>query len=64
MAVQTYQAAQLTAAFVGTILGGKVPSLYDAFPGLFREEAEKDAVEQAKAQMMAYAQLWNDRRNK
>ena len=57
-----YKQAQLTALFICSALGGKPPTLYQAFPGLFDEEEKEYNTLKAEEQMMQYAKLWNAKR--
>ena len=53
----------LTASFIGSAMaGGKAPSLFEAFPELFKEEKEEQELSAFKSQMLTYASLWNAKR--
>ena len=55
-----YTQAMLTASFVGSAFaGGKAPTLFEAFPDLFEEEAEAEKLDKIRSQMLTYASLWN-----
>lgn len=55
-----YRSAMLTASFMSTMLGNKkVPSLFEAFPDIFKEEYEDEQWKRQQAQFLAYAEQWN-----
>ena len=41
--------------------GGTLPSLYEVYPELFKNEAEQDRVNKSVANFMAFANSWNNR---
>lgn len=63
-----YRQAGLTAEFVSLMFGGKnAPTLFDAFPGLFKDEEKQYQQNQDKVyeqQMLAWAESWNARLKK
>ena len=70
-AMNTYRLAMLTASFISAgTLGGKAPSFEEAFPELQETQPEKKEpvmdmkTKKFQAEMMAYAQLWNDKRKR
>ena len=64
-AAMNWKLAVLTSACVGGILSGKkLPTLYDSYPELFKEEAEEAHWKAFQAQMLQYSTLWNSQNAK
>ena len=51
--------------FIASVLsdGNKPPTLYESYPEIFKEEAEEEKWKTYQAQMMAYSELWNNKRH-